>query len=91
MNETWTQIIVLFLANVALICWFRSESRTHWRQMDNKMDEIITGYVLTIKTIQEEMKDFHTKLDLQDLEFKNKFCEISQKKSSWTDNIRIGK
>lgn len=63
MNEGWLQILSLFLANAGLIIWFRSESRSDWRHMDNKLDA-------SIKAIQEEMKDFHSKLI--ELEVKNK-------------------
>jgi len=51
MNETWLQIISLFIANAALICWFRSESRSDWRHCDAQ-----------IKAIHEEIKDFHGRL-----------------------------
>lgn len=51
MNESWVQIISLFLANAGLIIWFRSESRNDWRHMDAKLD-----------AIQQEMKDFHGRL-----------------------------
>ncbi len=59
-NESWIQLASLFLANAALIVWFRSESRSDWRHMDAQ-----------VKAIHEEMKDFHTKLALQDQEFKH--------------------
>jgi hypothetical protein len=48
----WLQVLSLFLANAGLILWLRSESRNDWRHMDNKLD-------LSIKAIQEEIKDFH--------------------------------
>lgn len=51
----WSQVISLFLANAALIAWFRAESRADWRHMDNKLDA-------SIRAIQEEMKDFHNRL-----------------------------
>lgn len=51
----WIPVITLFLANASLIVWFRSESRSDWRHMDNKLDIFMKG-------IQEEMKDFHTRL-----------------------------
>ncbi len=51
----WIQIASLFLANAGLIIWFRSESRADWRHMDNKLDT-------SVRAIQEEMKDFHTRL-----------------------------
>lgn len=59
MNESWIQIISLFLANAALIIWFRTESRNDWRHMDTKID-----------AIQQEIKDFHGRLEKQDAEFK---------------------
>lgn len=51
----WLQVITLFFANAGLIIWFRAESRAYWRHMDNKLDAMH-------KDIQEEMKDFHTRL-----------------------------
>jgi hypothetical protein len=69
MNDSWLQILSLFLANAGLIIWFRTESRNDWRHMDNKMD-----------AIQEEMKDFHNRLALQDQEFKMRLCAIEEKK-----------
>ena len=51
MDESWIQIISLFLANAGLILWFRMESRNDWRHMDNQ-----------VKAIHEEIKDFHGRL-----------------------------
>lgn len=51
MNEGWIQVASLFLANAGLIIWFRAESRSDWRHMDNQ-----------VKAIHEEMKDFHGRL-----------------------------
>lgn len=51
----WLQVLSLFLANAGLIIWFRTESRNDWRHMDNKLD-------LYMKSMQEEMKDFHERL-----------------------------
>jgi len=51
----WIQLLSLFLANAGLILWMRSESRSDWRHMDNKLDA-------SIRAIQEEMKDFHDRL-----------------------------
>ncbi len=55
MNESWMQILSLFLANAGLIIWFRAESRSDWRHMDAKLDA-------NLKAIHEEMKDFHGRL-----------------------------
>lgn len=55
LNEGWLQVLSLFLANAGIILWFRSESRADWRHMDNKLD-------ISVKSIQDEMKDFHNRL-----------------------------
>ena len=55
----WLQVFTLFLANAGLIIWFRTESRNDWKHMDAKLD-----------AIQQEIKDFHGKLERQDAEFK---------------------
>lgn len=54
----WNQFYILllsmgglFLSNVSLLMWFRAESRSDWRHMDNQ-----------VKAIQEEIKDFHARL-----------------------------
>jgi len=47
----WTQVFTLFLANAALIIWFRTESKADHRQV---LDLIIA--------IQAEIKDFHGRL-----------------------------
>ena len=47
----WLQVLSLFLANAGLIFWFRTESRSDWRQMDAKLE-----------AIHLEMKDFHGRL-----------------------------
>lgn len=51
----WSQLATLFLANASLIMWFRSESRSDWRQMDAKLDA-------NLKAIHDEIKDFHGRL-----------------------------
>jgi len=65
MSEAWVQVLALFVGNAALILWFRSESRADWRHMDNKLDIFVKG-------IQEEIKDFHGRLERQDAEFKGR-------------------
>ncbi len=60
MDQSWIQVISLFLANAALIWWFRSESRADWRHMDAKIDEM-----------KQEMKDFHSRLCVLEERFIN--------------------
>lgn len=79
MSEAWIQTVSLFLANAGLVMWFRVESRNDWRHMDNQ-----------VKAIQEEMKDFHTKLALQDQEFKMRLCAIEEAKLNAIHQVKIG-
>jgi hypothetical protein len=58
----WLQVISLFLANAGLILWFRAESRSDWRHMDNKLDTTVNAIREEITAIKEEMKDFHGRL-----------------------------
>lgn len=58
----WLQVISLFLANAGLIVWFRAESRSDWRHMDNKLDTTVNAIREEITAIKEEMKDFHDRL-----------------------------
>jgi hypothetical protein len=81
MSEAWTQVVSLFLANAGLIIWFRTEARADWRHLDNKLDANQKEATQLIKAIQEEVKDFHIKLALQDQEFKNTMCKLEEKKN----------
>ena len=58
----WLQVLSLFLANAGLIFWFRSESRADWRHMDAKMEKMSSDTNAILKSIQDEMKDFHGRL-----------------------------
>jgi len=55
----WLQILIILGSNLALFIWARSEAR-HDQQ---EIREII-------RSIQEEMKDFHGKMERIDAEFK---------------------
>jgi hypothetical protein len=72
MSESWIQLLSLFLANAGLILWFRSESRSDWRHMDNKLDS-------SIKAIQEDMKVFHSEIRDEMKDFHNRLIEIEIK------------
>mgnify|MGYP001617665387 FL=1 len=70
LNESWIQIASLFLANAALIVWFRAESRSDWRHMDAKMDANKAETTVILNSIQSEIKDFHGRL-----------CAVEEKKN----------
>lgn len=55
MSDQALEILALFLANAGLIVWFRAESRSDWRHMDNKLDSYM-------REMQEERRDFHDRL-----------------------------
>lgn len=71
MNHSWLQVISLFLANVGLILWFRSESRQDWRLMDSKHESFRAEMSLMLKGIHDEIKDFHGRLCVIDEKHKN--------------------
>lgn len=66
---TWEQVIVLLFGNVAWVLplwlWNRSESRSDQRQ--------VLGI---IQSIQQEMKEFHGRLERIDAEFKGRMALI---------------
>ncbi len=79
-NMEWLQVMSLFLANAGLIVWFRAESRNDWRHMDNKVDANHKETKEIVEAIRKDMNDFHTRLALQDLEFKQRLCAIEEGK-----------
>lgn len=68
MDESWIQIISLFLANSGLILWFRMESRNDWRHMDNRVD-----------AIRQDMKDFHVAMLQESKDFHARLCIIEER------------
>ncbi len=82
-NQIWTMLGVtgaLFILSIGttitLFIWNRSESRTDNRRVLDILD-----------AINKDMRDFHTKLATQDLEFKMRLCAIEEKRN----NIILGK
>ncbi len=55
----WIQLITVVGANLAMFMWARTEARHDQAEMR-----------LLMKSIQDEMKDFHGRLERQDAEFK---------------------
>lgn len=73
------QFIIFIGSTVGLFFWNRSESRSDMRHMDTKLDQYRAETNALINAIKEEMKDFHTKLALQDLEFKTRLFTLEEK------------
>ncbi len=72
------ELLVLLISIIGLFVWNRSESRADTRQMDSKLEAYIYGIREDVKAIHDEMKDFHTRLALQDQEFKMRMWEIEK-------------
>ena len=68
MTETWIQVITIIASNLIIMLTFFGVSIS----LHNGMREEIRG-------INQEMKDFHTKLATQDLEFKMRLCAIEER------------
>jgi hypothetical protein len=65
----WMQLISIFLANAGLIAWFRSESRSDWRHMDEK-----------VEIIRSEMKDFREKWAEETREFRERLFSLEERR-----------
>lgn len=83
----WTHVLGIVLGNAAFVIpmflWNRSESRADYRHMEactNANFKAIREETQAIlKSIQDEMKDFHLRLALQDQEFKMRLCSIEER------------
>ncbi len=60
---------------ITMMLWVRGEANTDRDRFNNSIDAIRES----ISAIQFEMKDFHHRLEKQDLEFKN-FMKIQEEK-----------
>ena len=68
MTETWVQVLTIIGSNLIIMLTFFGVSIS----LHNGIREELRG-------IQTEMKDFHTKLALQDQEFKSRLCAIEER------------
>jgi len=69
MNETWIQILAIIGSNLVIMLTFFGTSIALHMQTNNRID-----------SIQKEMQDFHTRLAVQDQEFKSRLCAIESNK-----------
>lgn len=67
----WTQVLTIVGSNLALFLWARTESGSDRRQLETIINADRKDMLEILREMKEEMKEFHTKLALQDLEFKN--------------------
>lgn len=68
----WSQILALIFGNAAMFFpiffWLRTEANADRRDIMNVLNEM-----------KNEMKEFHTRLALQDQEFKMRMCDIEER------------
>lgn len=89
LNESWVQVASIFLANAALIVWFRAESRNDWRHMDNQVNAIrdeIKAINNEVSAIKTGVSEFHLALQRQDLEFKKQMQKQDEDFKKWIMN-----
>lgn len=65
----WPQVLVMIATLAGLFLWNRSEANSDRRMFQ----QILIG-------IQDEMKDFHGRLEKQDAEFKTRLLAIEEKR-----------
>jgi hypothetical protein len=75
----WTQVLTILVGNIGMILWSTRQARTDFLHLDRKLEENRKETNQIVKAIQEEIKDFHLKLALQDQEFKMRFCAIEER------------
>lgn len=80
----WAQAAFLILGNGALIIplflWNRSESRADVRQMDAKLEAYRLETNSLIRSIQDDVRSFHTSIQTEMKDFHARLCEIQAKK-----------
>jgi hypothetical protein len=65
----WTQVLTILGGNIGLILWSTRQARADFLHLDKKLDEHRKETNQIIRAIQEEIRDFHTRL-----------CEIDKNK-----------
>lgn len=58
----WSQVLTILGGNIALMLWCTRQARTDFLHMDKKQEDHRRETTQIIKSIQEEIKDFHNRL-----------------------------
>jgi len=58
----WTQFLILIATIAGLFFWNRTESRADYRHMESRTDALLKAIQDEMKSFNEEIKDFHTRL-----------------------------
>lgn len=73
----WTQVVAVF----AVIATNLGTTIAFFLNLDKKLDENRKETNAILQSIAQEMKEFHTQLALQDLDFKLRLCAIEEKRN----------
>lgn len=66
-RSEWSQIGVVVITVASLFFWNRTESRADNRELRGET-------MIVLRAIEDEMKDFHGRLERQDAEFKGRLA-----------------
>jgi hypothetical protein len=66
----WSQVLTILGANLAIFFWLRTESNADRRQIQQEAAADRKDFLLLIREIKDELKDFHARL-----------CVIEEKRS----------
>ncbi len=80
LNETWLQILAVIGTNIALFVWARTEASSDRRQFQSETANDRREILQIIRGIQEEIRDFHGRLERQDAEFKSHMLHLHDNK-----------
>jgi hypothetical protein len=58
----WSQVLTILGGNIALFLWAVRQSRADFLHLDRKLDENRKETNLIVKSIQEEVVDFHSRI-----------------------------
>lgn len=65
---------------IALFLWTRGEANSDRRHFEDENKTLRRDLIDVMRSIDQEIKDFHTKLALQDKEFKMRLCAIEERR-----------
>lgn len=58
----WPQVLTILAGNIGMFLWATRQVRSDFLHLDKKMDEHRKETNQIVKSIQEEIKDFHNKI-----------------------------
>jgi hypothetical protein len=58
----WSQVLTILGGNMALFLWATRQARADFLHLDRKLDENRKETTQIVKAIQEEVRDFHSRM-----------------------------